>query len=117
VGRTEPLGRSLSSAAAVDPGGPKSAAATGSLVKVVNLLDACTDYGLDHELRNSHSARNRERFVTQVDEYNPNFSPIIRVNGSRRVKNGDSVSECEARTGPNLPLRAQWKRNCEPRRD
>ena len=62
----------------------------------------CSANAGDYHLRDSQSARDFEHFRAEVDYGDPNLTPIVRVNRSRRVHQRDPVIHCQPRPGSDL---------------
>ncbi len=68
----------------------------------------------DHQLGDPHAAADDKRLAAEIDQDDLNLSPIIGIDGSRSVKDGDAVADGEARTRPNLAFAARRQGDREP---
>src|SRR3569832_933614 len=89
--------------ASLAPGGTKSSAAAGCVVKSGNAPQLCAQHRGHQHLRNTFAAPYDERLISEVDEDNDYLTAIVGVDRARRVEHGDAVACCE--TGARAHLR------------
>ena len=63
----------------------------------------------DHQLGDAHAPGHAKGVCAQIDQHAANFTPVIGVDGSGAVEDGDAVLDRQARTGPHLGLEACGK--------
>src|SRR4026209_2677221 len=56
----------------------------------------------DNQLCDPHAAGNNDRFAAEIDQQHLNLAPIVRIDRTGRVEDGETISGSEARTRPHL---------------
>ena len=93
-----------------------STIAAGTLQRV-HLLKLSARYFADYHLCQPVSPLNQERLVPVIDNDKADLSPVIGVDRSGSVKEGDSVLQRETTSGADLSLVSRRDGNRNPRGD
>src|SRR4029077_746246 len=84
------------------------------------LRDLFELHGLDalkYQLRDPHASLHHDRLGAEVDHRDQELPPVVRVDGSGRVRQREPVLQCEARPGAHLCFVPRWDGEREPGSD
>ena len=70
--------------------------------KGINLIPGNMFKPGNHHLRDSFARVQQERGIRKIDQDNPDFSPVIGINGTGGIYNGDTVFGGKPAAGSNL---------------
>src|SRR5450755_4144368 len=100
--------------APLNAGGTEATTPARSHREYLHLHQRSTDHRRDNQLRDALAAPEAERRRREVGEDDLHLTPVVRVDGARRVEAGDATLEREAGTRPHLALEARRKSQRKP---
>jgi hypothetical protein len=71
----------------------------------------------EHQLGDAVPAPDRERFVAEIEKDDPDFAPVICIDGARPVQHADPVLQRQSAPGPDLSLVSFGDSDRDPGRD
>ena len=83
----------------------------GGRFQVVSNLKPSLDHRRHHDLRDPVAVVNRVGLGAEVDKRHPQRTPIITVDRSGRIRNGDAKLDRKTRPRPDLDFVTRWNFN------
>jgi hypothetical protein len=95
---------------------PETALSSSGLSQLLNLHELSPDKTRENHLGNAFSTLDSKWFVPMIDDDDSYLSPVIRVDGARRIHQGYTVAKGQAAPRTYLRLTTFRKLECNPGR-